>query len=232
MGTMRTHLKQFTEFIFDVLDRYRAVLQQHPLLAAARTGQIEKPLLETFAYYQYCDSVTWIPMLAQMKTMATRSHRLRSAIEDNIAHEAGLGDVSHVELAARLLRSLDVQSLDRFPTRGLARTLGLWLADEFAEMTEPALAGWLLVAETLVPDMFAAVLPAFDALGTADTLYFRKHIAVDADEHARWMTEAVIDVVELYGPTCVPAVLGGMAGAWLETLEDPDDVWERRCASR
>ena len=30
-------------------------------------------------------------MLAQMKSKATRSRRLRTAIEDNIAHEAGLG---------------------------------------------------------------------------------------------------------------------------------------------
>jgi hypothetical protein len=229
---MRIHSKQFTEPIFDVLDRYRAALLEHPLLAAARTGQIEKSKLLHFALFQYCDSVTWIPMLAQMKSMALRSPRLRKAIEDNIAHEAGLGGTSHVTLAAQLLRSLGIRTLDGFETSGLAATAGLWLRDEFAAMSEPTLAGWLLAAETLVPHMFAVMKPAFDALDGCDTTYFVEHVAVDTDEHARWMAEAVDEVVAIYGPTCVPAVLGGMADAWLETLEDPDAVWRQPCASR
>lgn len=224
---MRLHLKQYTEPIFAALDRYRALLDEHPLLAAARTGQIERSLLVRFAYYQYSDSITWIPMLAQMKSLALRSPRLRKAIEDNIAHEAGLGGTSHVTLAARLMRSLGVRTLDGYPVEGIARTASLWLSDEFAAMSEPALAGWLLTAETLVPQLFAALAPCFD--GIADTTYFTEHIAVDSDEHARWMTEAVTEVVELYGPDCVPLVLGGMADAWAETLEDPDEVWP--CAS-
>jgi pyrroloquinoline quinone (PQQ) biosynthesis protein C len=225
---MRLHLKQLTEPIFAALDRYRAELLEHPLLAAARARQIERPQLLQFAYYQYSDSITWIPMLAQMKSRATRSRRLRKAIEDNIAHEAGLGGTSHVTLAAQLLRSLGIRSLAALPTDGLAHTAGLWLTDAFAEMPEPALAGWLLTAETLVPEMFAVMAPSYADI--ADTTYFREHIAVDADEHATWMAEAVHEVVELYGPDCVPVVLAGMADAWAETLEDPDAVWEARCA--
>jgi hypothetical protein len=228
-STMRLHTKQETEPIFATLERYRAELLEHPLLVAARTGQLERTTLLQFAFYQYSDSITWIPMLAQMKSRALRSRRLRAAIEDNIGHEAGIGGTSHVTLAAQLMRSLGVRELAGFPTDGLGRTAQLWLSDEFVEMSEPALAGWLLTAETLVPELFAVMQPCFD--GIADTAYFSHHIAVDSDEHAAWMAEAVDDVVSLYGPPCVPLVLEGMADAWQETLEDPDALWRQRCAS-
>ena len=223
-------MKQFTEPIVATLDRYRTALREHPLLVAARSGQIERETLEQFAYYQYADSITWIPMLAQMKSKATRSRRLRTAIEDNIAHEAGLGSTSHVTLAVGLMRSLGVRDLAAFPTAALGTTAALWLSDAFAALGEPALAGWLLTAETLVPDMFAIVRPCFAAI--ADTHYFDEHIAVDADEHATWMAEAVDEVIAIYGPACVPEILAGMADAWAETCEDPDALWELRCASR
>jgi Iron-containing redox enzyme len=223
-------MKQFTEPIVVTLDRYRTALREHPLLVAARSGQIERTTLERFAYYQYSDSITWIPMLAQMKSKATRSRRLRRAIEDNIAHEAGLGGTSHVTLAAELMRSLGVRELAAFPTAALGRTAELWLSDAFAAMTEPALAGWLLTAETLVPDMFAIMRPCFAAI--CEPAYFDEHIAVDADEHAVWMTESIDDVIAQYGAGCVPTILEGMADAWAETCEDPDELWESRCASR
>jgi len=74
--------------------------------------------------------------------------------------------------------------------------------------------------------MFAAMVPSFDALG-CDTRYFHEHIAVDADEHASWMADAVRDVVERHGPESVDAVLCGMADAWVEMLEVPDALWLR-----
>jgi Iron-containing redox enzyme len=229
--TMRLHMKEFTEPIFTTLDRYRTELLAHPLLEAARHGQIERPILLQFAFCQYSDSITWIPMLAQMKSKAARSRRLRRAIEDNIAHEAGLGGTSHVTLAAQLMRSLGIRTLDAFPTATFGATASLWLSDAFVDMTEPGLAGWLLTAETLVPEMFAVMQPCFEASG-ADTTYFTQHVAVDTDEHAAWMAEAVEEVVEIYGHDCVPGVLAGMADAWEETLEDPDTLWRLRCASR
>ena len=229
-----TDLKQFTEPIHTTLDRYRAALAEHPLLVAAHAGQIERATLHKFAYYQYADSITWIPMLAQMKSLAIRSPRLRRAIEDNIAHEAGLGGTSHVALAVALMRSLGIRDLAGFPTAALGDTAALWLSDAFARMTEPALAGWLLVAETLVPQLFAALRPQFAALPGADTHYFDEHIAVDTDEHATWMAEAVADVIAIYGPACVGDILAGMADAWAETCEDPDSLIETEgaCASR
>src|SRR5207237_8253263 len=111
------------------------------------------------AYRQYSASTLWIPRLAQMLTKAERSPRLRRAIADNIADEAGLSAISHVELARRLMRSLGARDLDRLPHATLVATASMWLSDEFAAMTEPEVAGFLLAAETLVPALFAAVLP-------------------------------------------------------------------------
>src|SRR6185369_5042446 len=87
-----------TEPIFDQLGLYRATLIQHPLLIAAEQRELPRETLVEFAFYQYSDSILWIPMLAQMKSRATRSGRLRKAIEDNITHEAELGAESHVTL--------------------------------------------------------------------------------------------------------------------------------------
>ncbi len=227
---MRLHLKQYTEPIFDQLDGYRAQLVAHPLLTAARAGELSKQTLHELAFHQYSDSILWIPMLAQMKAMARKSARLRQAIEDNIAHEAGLGCTSHVQLAVALMRSLGITSLDAFPTHTFARSATLWLSDEFVDQTEPEVAGWLLVAETLVPVMFAAVRGSYIGLG-GDTRYFDEHVEVDTDEHAAWMAESVEDVLELYGPAAAEQITAGMVDAWQETREVPDALWRKQCAS-
>ena len=227
---MRLHLKQYTEPIFDQLTGYRAQLVNHPLMTAARAGELSKGTLHEFAFHQYSDSILWIPMLAQMKSMARKSPRLKKAIEDNIAHEAGLGSTSHVLLAVTLMRSLGITALDEFPTKTFERSAELWLSDEFQHQSEPEVAGWLLVAETLVPLMFAALQPSFVTLG-CDTRYFDEHVHVDTDEHAEWMAESVEEIVELYGPTCVDQITAGMTDAWQETREVPDALWRKQCAS-
>jgi hypothetical protein len=223
---MRVHLKQYTEPIFATLADYRARLIEHPFLVA-----LDHPayLLHEFAFYQYADSILWIPMLAQMRGKAQRSARLREAIADNIAHEAGLHSTSHVTLAISLVRSLAIDP-DAAPWGVLAASARLWISDAFAAMTEPEVAGFLLAAETLVPVMFAAALPAFERLG-ADTRYFAEHVALDSDAHARWMVEAVEDVLDVYGGDAAPAITDGMAEAWAETLDVPNVLWRARCAS-
>lgn len=221
---MRLHLKQYTEPIFDRLAAYRDRLTEHPLLVAARTDELSASLLDTFALHQLSDSILWIPMLAHMHDKV-RSPRLRRAIADNIAHEAGLAATSHVTLALAMVRSLGITGLATLPADVFVRTVEPWLADDFEE---PAIAGWLLVAEALVPVLFEAVLPCFTRRG-ADTRYFAEHVVVDADEHARWMAEAVDELAA----TCGAApILDGMAEAWLDTCEVPDRLWRQRCASR
>lgn len=227
---MRMHLKQYTEPIFATLAGYREQLVAHPLLTAARAGELSRETLHELAFHQYSDSILWIPMLAQMRSLARRSRRLQRAIADNIGHEAGLAGTSHVTLAVALVRSLGIHRLDEFPTQTFEKSATLWLSDEFVSMTEPELAGWLLAAETLVPVMFAEVAPCFVALG-ADTRYFSEHVEVDTDEHAAWMVESVEDVIDLYGAACAPEIVAGMADAWQETREVPDALWRRQCAS-
>lgn len=221
---MRVHLKQYTEPIFERLAAYRTTLLEHPLLAAARSGELPDPILHEFAFYQLSDSILWIPMLAHMHDKVT-SPRLRRAIADNIAHEAGLGATSHVTLALAMARSLGITRLDAFPRDVFARTVEPWLLDDFEE---PAIAGWLLVAEALVPVLFEAVLPSFTQLG-ADTRYFAEHVVIDADEHAHWMAEAALEIAATSGAA---PILDGMAEAWQDTCEVPDRLWRARCASR
>ena len=222
------HAKLFTEPITSLLAYYRAELVEHPLFVAAKRGTIPIEVLKEFAFHQFSDSVLWIPMLAQMKSKAVRSRRLRDAIADNIACEAGLHGTSHVVLAVELMRSLAVEHIPRGDT--FTRITTEWLSGEFARFTEPEVAGWLLVAETLVPVMFAAMQPCFERVAGCATAYFTEHIAVDADEHATWMAEAVDDIIALYGTRSVAAIAAGMQDAWDETLEIPDALWARHHA--
>jgi hypothetical protein len=221
--SMRKHNKEYTEPIFDRLADYRERLIAHPFLVEARTGQLPTPFLHEFAFHQLSDSILWIPMLAQMHDKA-RSPRLRRAIADNISHEAGLHATSHVTLALAMARSLGISRLDAFPTDVITQTIELYLSEE---LDEPAIAGWLLVAESLVPILFDAVIPAFARAG-ADTTYLSAHVAIDADEHAAWMTEAV----EELAPGGCESIAIGMAEAWDETIRVPDRLWRARCASR
>lgn len=219
--------------IFDLLENYRNELARHPLMEAAKRDGLSRQILLELAFYQYSDSILWIPMLAQMKELAVRSTRLRAAIEDNIRHEAGIGGTSHVTLAVTMMRSLGVRELDTYPTSTFAKSATLWLGDEFVRQPEPEVAGWLLVAESLVPQIFAEVAPCYARIEGCDTTYFTQHVAVDSDEHAQWMTEAVADVMQIYGADARASVLAGMRDAWEETIEVPDHLWRRAsCESR
>jgi pyrroloquinoline quinone (PQQ) biosynthesis protein C len=229
---MRKSFRNDTEPIFDRLARYCDEFSQHPFFRAARDGEIPLPLLREFAFHQYSDSILWIPMLALMKSKAVRSARLRRAIEANIACEAGLSGVSHVQLAVDLMRSLGSAGVDEFPTSTFAESAGLWLSPGWSGLSEAEVAGWLLVAETLVPIMFAEMKGCFERLDACAVAYFAEHVSVDTDEHAAWMAEAVEEVVALYGAAAVPEVTTGMEDAWRESLQVPDLLQEKRCASR
>ncbi|MBV8758892.1 MAG: iron-containing redox enzyme family protein [Deltaproteobacteria bacterium] len=228
---MRMQLKTYTEPIVAALAGYRGQLEEHPFLVAGRAGELSGDELREFAFHQYTDSILWIPMLAQMRSKAQRSRRLRKAIGDNIGHEAGLVGESHVTLAVALMRSLGVHELAALPVHVLAQSAELWLGDEFAAMSEAAVAGFLLGAETLVPVMFASVLPSYAKAG-ADTRYFVEHVGIDTDEHSAWMEESVADVLRTYGPDAAAEIRAGLDDAWSETIDVPETMWRARCASR
>jgi hypothetical protein len=227
---LNNRIHEGTKPIFQRLNDYCAEFAEHPLFLAARDNRIPLPLLHEFAFYQYSDSILWIPMLALMKSKAVRSPRLRRAIEENICCEAGLGTTAHVQLAGNLLRSLGIFSVEAFPTGVYAESASWWLSHDFAEVTESETAGWLLVAETLVPIMFAEMKVCFDRLDGCDTAYFAEHVTVDTDEHSAWMAEAVEEVIGIFGPKGIPDAIAGMEDAWRETLEVPDQLCEKLLA--
>jgi len=168
-------------------------------------------------------------MLAQMKSKARRSERLKRAIEENIAHEAGFQAESHVTLAAQMMRSLGRDVIDALTPGPFIEAAHYWISDEFKAFGEAEVAGWLLGAESLVPVLFAQMVPSFDSLG-CDTRYFHEHIEVDSDEHATWMAESVEEVVDLYGPAALAQVTMGLNESWAETRAVPDALWARHLA--
>lgn len=218
------------KLIASTLEGYIAELQKHPFLQATAHGQIPSEALKEFAFYQYSDSILWVPMLALMKSKAVKSKRLRSAIEDNLCCETGIGSVSHVELARAMMRSLDIRSVEGFPAATFQESASLWLSDTFDSFNEPEVAGWLFAAESLVPIMFALALPAFQKIAGGKLEYFSEHVHVDSDEHSAWMAESVDEILSLYGSAAEAQVLAGMQDAWEETISIPTLLWDRICA--
>lgn len=216
-------MNNHTEPIINKLTTYCSEFKAHSFFKAAAENKIPQSILNKFAFYQYSDSILWIPMLALMKEKVIKSSRLRKAIEENIKHEAGVGGISHVTLAKNLMRSMKLTKLQDFPISTFAKSAQLWLSKDFDEFAEPEIGGWLLTAETLVPLMFRLMLPAFQNKGY-DNTYFSEHISVDGDEHSQWMLESVDEIIGLYGQSSVPQVLAGMEDAWLETLEVPNQL--------
>jgi hypothetical protein len=182
---MRMHIRS----ILDRVEFYAGLLVHHPLLERARANALPREVLVEFAQLQYADSILWIPMLSLMKARA-QSPRLVAAIDHNIADEAGRTSASHVELARTFVRSLGVAD---FATGGLAPDV-VEMVSHWSRLPEPALAGWLLAAERLVPIMFGAMRPCYAGLG-ASLRYLDEHIAVDEAAHARWMEEAVDELL-------------------------------------
>ena len=42
------------------------------------------------------------------------------------------------------------------------------------------------------------------------------------------MAEAIHDVIDVYGPSCISQIHAGMDDARAETLEVPNELWSRR----
>ena len=79
--------------------------------------------------------------------------------------------------------------------------------------------------------MFATMKECFERLDGCDTAYFAEHVAVDTDEHSAWMAEEVEEIVDLHGPESIADIVAGMEDARRETLEVPDQLYEKLCAS-
>ena len=225
--------KKYDICIANLLAAYRARFLAHPFLEAARKNQIPQPILQEFAFNQYSDSILWVPMLSLMKSRVTAPRLLR-AIHENIEHETGLKGSSHIDLARQMMRSLGLTDLNRFPAQTFSNSAQMWLSEDFAEYSfgEAEIAGWLMVAETLVPLMFEAMMPSFASIPDCKVDYFSEHVSVDGDQHSIWMRESVREILDL-GTRSTPAkIIAGMKDAMEETLEIPNQLWEKlQCAS-
>jgi len=100
-------------------------------------------------------------------------------------------------------------------------------------MDEGKLAGWLLAQESLVPVLFEVFRPAFAKIKGVDLTYLDEHIRVDADEHAKWMLDGVLALLEKsrtdhgseWGETILKGVLYGIDLAGRVTLSVPDILY-------
>jgi len=214
--------QHLTEPIQSKLTKSINTFLQHPLFNKPR---LPLPILQEFAFHQYSDSILWVPMLSLMLSKV-RAPRLKRALQENISHETGLHGSSHIELARKMMRSLGLTNLDKFPISTYSNSAQMWLSNDFDSFSEPEIAGWLLVAETLVPLMFKKMLQHFVLAPGCDTAYFSEHVAVDGDEHSRWMLEAATEIAELGGSVAVSQIMAGMDDAYEETVSIPNKLME------
>lgn len=219
--------KKYDVYIAGLLATYRTRFLAHPFMRAAKQAFLPLPILQTFAFHQYSDSILWVPMLSLMKSRI-RSPRLLRAVSENIEHETGLKGASHIDLARQMMRSLNLTDLKPFPSETFAEAAQFWISKEFtaANFGEAEIAGWLMVAETLVPMMFEAVLPSFERLVGCQTRYFSEHVSVDGDEHSKWMRESVQEILENGDATVAERIIAGMKDAYEEAIEIPNQLWE------
>lgn len=91
--------------------------------------------------------------------------------------------------------------------------------------SDGVIAGWLLVAETLVPTLFSLFRPAFRRSPSVDLRYLDEHIAVDSDEHARWMHDAALEIAQTEGG--FRSVIQGIHLGGRATLSVPDALFSK-----
>lgn len=206
-------------FLDQRLALHEAMLRAHPFLELARNAMLPREILEEFAYLQYVDSILWVPMLSLMKERA-RSERLTRAIRDNIACETGMSGTSHIEMARMFIRSLGLDVVGAGQNPDVVATVSQWTT-----FGEAVVAGWLYAAEHLVPLLFGAMRPGFAAIPGADLRYLDEHIAVDSDDHSRWMREAIAEIIQ-DDPTHPDVLLGIDLGS-REVLDVPDVLYSK-----
>ncbi|MDO8521385.1 MAG: iron-containing redox enzyme family protein [bacterium] len=213
------------ETVRRLVEEYRGKLTCHPIndLIARRVLPLE--VIRECAAIQYVDSMLWVPMLALMKDRV-ESPRLQEALRANIRCETGDAGISHLTLAQSFIRSLGIPPY--FGDYGVQSKLAshpVEIMNAATGLNEAQIAGWLLVAETLVPHLFALLRPAFEGFPEVDLRYLDEHIAVDADEHAQWMDAAVKEILALGGRA--EEVITGVDLGGRVTLSVPDALYAK-----
>ncbi len=197
------------------LSTFQRRIRTHELFERGRAGLLNPETVTELAYAQWLDSNMWVPMLALMKDQV-KNPRLKRAIIENIQCEAGVFGTSHVELARRFAESVGAASAQPgFERPDIAET-----ARQVTSFTEAEIAGWLYAAEMLVPDLFKNMRPLYEGRKGARLAYLDEHIKVDADEHAKWMREAIAEIATT--PEKYAEVIAGIHWGGREALLVPD----------
>lgn len=213
--------------VAEVLYHYIQQMEGHPL-GGILSDSPPRSLLEEYARVQYMDSVLWVPMLAIMKDRA-RNPSLIQALRDNLLCEAGARQPSHVSLCQSFIRSLGISPIFGSPSESPSVALhSLELMNGVSGMSEAQIAGYNLVSEAVVPELFKMALEAFQAIPGSDSLYLAEHITVDIDHHTRDMIAAVNELLkETASDSVLVHILHGMHMSGRAALSVPDVLFAK-----
>ncbi len=177
-----------------ILEFYQEQMENHPMKDLIKSGKVSEDIGEEFMKLQYIDSTLWVPMLAIMKDRVNNP-KLKKALTDNLLCEAGARHTSHVTLCAEFLisRGIDPYFGDLYHYSPLAKH-PTEIMNSVIRMNEAQIAGWIMIAETIVPDLFKLFRPLISKIG-ANLNYLDEHIVVDADEHGQWMIDSATELI-------------------------------------
>lgn len=206
------------------LVHYQEQMRQHGLGKLISEGRVPVEIGLEFMKLQYVDSTLWVPMLALMKDRV-KHPTLKKAITDNLLCEAGAKHTSHVTICAEFLisKGIDPYFGDLYHYSPLAKH-PTEIMNSVVRMSEAEIAGWIMIAETIVPDLFRLVHPLLKGMN-ANMYYIDEHITVDADEHGEWMMRSIRELIQ--DGTPIEEILHGLHLGGRVALSVPDALYAK-----
>lgn len=216
--------KVCTKNLESILAHYLIQMSNHPIKRLITQGLATEKTGEEFMKLQYIDSTLWVPMLAIMKDRV-KNPTLKKALTDNLLCEAGARHTSHVTLCAEFLisRGIDPYFGDLYHYSPLAKH-PTEIMNSVIRMSEGEIAGWIMIAEMIVPDFFKLMRPLLVKMNV-NMKYIDEHITVDADEHSAWMFKAAIDLIKQGTPE--EEILTGIHLGGRVALSIPDALYAK-----
>lgn len=216
--------RQALEKVETALVHYQEQMRQHGLGRLIAQGLAPASVGLEFMKLQYVDSTLWVPMLAIMKDRV-KHPTLKKALLDNLLCEAGARHTSHVTLCAEFLisKGIDPYFGDLYHYSPLAKH-PTEIMNSVIRMSEAEIAGWIMIAETIVPDLFRLVHPLLKGIG-ANMHYIDEHITVDGDEHGEWMMRSIRELIQ--DGTSVDEILHGLHLGGRVALSVPDALYAK-----
>ena len=229
MLLVEERIESRTEKVEHALAFYQRQMRRHPLKGLIAENLVSHELGKEFMKLQYIDSTLWVPMLAIMKDRVFNP-TLKKALTDNLLCEAGARHTSHVTLCAEFLISggIDPYFGDLYHYSPLAKH-PTEIMNSVIRMNESQIAGWIMIAEMIVPDLFMLFRPLLFEMNV-NLRYIDEHITVDGDEHGEWMFRAVEDLLKK-GAT-EQDILDGIHLGGRVALSVPDALYAKALRSK